>query len=117
MLVLPAIVGTPTFACQDGRGNTSLTPPPPAPSLFASSFQTTSEVIVFVLRLPISWVPPQASTCGLDAGKSTCTPLVLFGSSLLPLSPAATVTVTPSAAASANTLSIELRLCCGPLVF
>src|SRR5260370_622396 len=71
----------------------------------------TREGIVLVFGWRSSWAPPQASTCGLDAGKSTCTPLVLFGSSLLPLSPAATVTVTPSAAASANTLSIEARLC------
>ncbi len=49
-------------------------------------------------------MPPHASACGLEAGKSVCgwpsvTP------SPLPLSPAATVTVTPSAAPSAMALS------------
>src|ERR1700734_2365104 len=48
----------------------------------------------------MSVVPPQASEYGLDAGKSTATPLVELGLSLDPLSPAATVTVVPSAAAS-----------------
>ena len=105
-----ADAGTPAFACQAGRGNTTLTPPPPAPSLFASSFQTTSEVIVNVLMSPISWVPPQPSAFGLEAGKSTFTALGLFGSSLLPLSPAATVTVTPSTAPSAIAESIDDRL-------
>ncbi len=37
--------GTPAFAWYDGSGNTSETPPPPAPSLLASSFHTTSEVM------------------------------------------------------------------------
>ena len=73
-----------------------LTPPPVAPSLVASSFQTTSEEMVE--PLPWSLVPPQARTCGLEAGKSTwfwppVTP------SVEPLSPAATVMVMPSAAA------------------
>src|SRR5215472_5140427 len=102
---------TPADACQDGRPNTSLTPPPPAPSLFASSFQTTSEVIVPVLTSPTSLVPPQASACGLDAGKSQCTPFWPLGSSLAPLSPAATQTVTPSTAASAIAESSALLLC------
>src|ERR1700722_5669011 len=48
----------------------------------------------------MSVVPPQASENGLEAGKSTATPLVELGLSLDPLSPAATVTVVPSAAAS-----------------
>ena len=91
--------------------NTSLTPPPPAPSLFASSFHTTSEVIVYVLTSPTSLVPPQASAYGLDAGKSQCTPVWLFGSSLLPLSPAATQTVVPSTAASEIAVSIAVLLC------
>ena len=54
---------------------------------------------MIVVALAFSLVPPQASTLGLEAGKSTCacpssTP------SLEPLSPAATQTVTPSAAAA-----------------
>src|SRR5271168_3807991 len=44
----------------------------------------------------ISSVPPQPSTCGLEAGKSTLLPLA---PSLEPLSPEATVMVMPSAAA------------------
>ena len=53
-------------------------------------------------------VPPQASAYGLDAGKSAWA----FPSdtrSPLPLSPAAVVTVTPSAAASANAWSSAAR--------
>jgi hypothetical protein len=66
------------------------------------SFQTTSSVMA--LAVPSRRVPPQPSTDGLEAGKSTCaspsaTP------SLDPWSPAATVTTTPSAAASSSTLS------------
>ena len=61
--------GTFAFACQVGSGKTLLTPPPVAPSLLAGSFQTTSEVMV--VPLPESLVPPQARTCGLEAGKST----------------------------------------------
>jgi len=51
--------------CQAGSGKTVLTPPPVAPKL---SFQTTS-----LKLLPEGWrpVPPQASACGLEAGKST----------------------------------------------
>src|SRR5258708_463755 len=87
-------------------------PPPPAPSLWATSFQTTSETIVPAERSPTSVVPPQASACGEEAGKSACAgPLGFFGLSLDPLSPAAAVTVTPSAAASWNAWSIAVRLC------
>ena len=64
-----------------------------------------------VLTSPISRVPPQPSAFGLEAGKSTFTALALFGSSLLPLSPAATVTVTPSTAPSAIAEFIADRLC------
>ncbi len=53
-------------------------------------------------------MPPQASACGLEAGKSACGwPSV--PRSALPLSPAATVTVTPSAAASAKAWSSAVR--------
>src|SRR6267154_1229399 len=88
--------GTPAPACQEGRGKTLLTPPPVAPSLLVSSFQTISEEMVE--PLPSSLVPPQESTCGLEAGKSTwfwppVTP------SVEPLSPAAAVIVMPRTAA------------------
>src|ERR1039457_3091 len=68
VLVLGA--GTFAFACQVGRANAVLTPPPVAPSLLANSFHTTSEAMV--APVASSFVPPQASTCGLDAGKRTC---------------------------------------------
>ena len=57
-----------------------------------------------------SVVPPQPSAYGLDAGKSTCTWPSLT-SSLLPLSPAATHTVMPSAAASDMAAFIADRPC------
>jgi len=95
-----ADAGTPAPFCQVGCAYVTDTPPPPAPPWIASSFQTTSDVIVLVAVLPTSVVPPQASEYGLDAGKSTWTPLVELALSLDPLSPAATVTVAPSAAAS-----------------
>ncbi len=60
---------------------------------------------------PISSVPPQASAYGLEAGKSTATPLVELGLSLDPLSPAAAVTVVPSAAASEITEFIPVIDC------
>ena len=85
----------------------SLTPPPVAPPL-DPSFQTvsadTAPVAVFTRRL----VPPQASACGLDAGKSAWA-FPSVPRSPLPLSPAAAVTVTPSAAASANAWSSAVR--------
>src|SRR5882724_1878184 len=101
--------GTPAFAWYDGSANTSEMPPPPAPSFFASSFQTTSEVIANDDVLPMSLVPPQDSAFGEDAGKSQCTDVCPLGSSLDPLSPLATVTVTPSAAPSANAWSMAVR--------
>src|ERR1700753_1654369 len=84
-------------------------PPPPAPSFFASSFQNTSDVIANEDVLPTGLVPPQASAFGEEAGKSQWTDVCPLGSSLDPLSPAATVTVTPSAAASANAWSMAVR--------
>ena len=77
---------------------------PPEPP----SFHTVSELITPVPGLPRRLVPPHASACGLDAGKSTWAPLPLCPS-LLPLSPAATQTVTPSAAASAMAWSRAVR--------
>src|SRR5215467_3891497 len=104
---VPARPGTPAEACQAGRPNVSLTPPPVAPP-WAPSFQTVSAdsapVAVFTRRL----VPPQASACGLDAGKSAWD-LPSLTRSPLPLSPAAAVTVTPSAAASASAWSSAAR--------
>ena len=53
-------------------------------------------------------MPPQASACGAEAGKSACCwPSVTL--SLEPLSPAATVTVTPSPPASVRICSIWAR--------
>src|ERR1019366_452651 len=69
----PPGFGTFALACHGGRANTMLTPPPVAPPWLASSFHTTSETIVSPLAS--SLVPPQASTCGLEAGKSTLLPI------------------------------------------
>ena len=76
----------------------------------AVSFHTTSELITPVAGSARSLVPPQASAYGLDAGKSTCgcpSP----AASPLPLSPEATQTVMPSAAASAIAESMASRPC------
>src|SRR6516165_2948318 len=89
------------FACHVGRANVVLTPPPVAPSLLASSFHTTS--LEIVPPLIISVVPPQASAYGLEEGKSTWS-APSFTPSLDPLSPAATQTVTPTAAADCSAL-------------
>src|SRR5450631_3739286 len=79
----PATSGTPRFvramdvpsfwmtflpACQLGVGKKLLMPPPLAPPL-APSFHTTS--LVIDVGVAVSVVPPQPSTYGLDAGKST----------------------------------------------
>jgi len=101
--------GTPTLACQAGCANWSLTPPPVAPP-WEPSFQTASELITPVPGLARRVVPPQPSACGLDAGKSTCG-WPSAAPSLLPLSPAAAVTVTPSAAPSAMAASSADRAC------
>src|SRR6185437_9909839 len=98
--------GTLELACQEGRGKTLLTPPPVAPSLLACSFQTTS--LEMVLPLPVSLVPPQARTWGLEEGKSTLLPVP---PSEEPLSPAATVMVMPSAAADWQTVSSAVMAC------
>src|SRR5271170_1867478 len=83
-------------------------PPPVAPSLFASSFHTVS--LLMVLPEATRRVPPHASTCGLDAGKSTWfRPSV--APSVDPSSPAATQTVTPMAAADWNASSIDVMAC------
>src|SRR5262245_27700210 len=85
--------GTPAAAWYFGTAKKSLTPPPEA-LLVGFSFQTVSLVIVD--PDPTSFVPPQPSAKGLDAGKSAC----CFPSpapSCEPLSPDAQQTVTPSA--------------------
>ena len=61
-----------------------------------------------VLPLPMSLVPPQARTCGLEAGKSTLLPVA---PSLEPLSPAATVMVMPRAAADWHAASSAFIAC------
>ncbi len=84
----------------------SLTPPPVAPRP-APSFHTVS-LTGALAASSCTVVPPQANACGLDAGKSTCTaPSV--APSLLPLSPDATQTLTPRAAASMNAWSSAVR--------
>src|SRR5262249_44173702 len=104
----PALPGPRADACHAGRPKVSLTPPPVAPPP-GPSFQTVSADTA-PAAFTRSVVPPQASACGLDAGKSACAfPSLTL--SPLPLSPAAAVTVTPSAAASANAASIAARAC------
>ncbi len=85
------------MAWYAGSGKKALTPPPVA-LVVAPSFHTVSDAIVVAL-LASSLVPPQASTLGLEAGKSTCTWPSATPSDE-PLSPAATQTVTPIAAAA-----------------
>src|SRR5262249_12476533 len=85
--------------CHDGGGKTSLIPPPLAPP---PAFQTTS-----LERAPfftLMRVPPQAPTCGLEAGKSRGE-RPSFSPSLDPLSPDAQQTVMPSIAAAWNAWS------------
>ena len=84
-----------------------LMPPPVAPSL-GSSFQTTS-LAIWPFWM-VSFVPPQPSACGAEAGKSTCC-LPSVTPSVDPLSPAATVTLTPAAAPSVRICSICVRAC------
>src|SRR5580704_17181819 len=105
----PATSGTPrptkpfgafgTFALDwyVGSANTSLTPPPVAPSFAESSFHTCS--LPIALPEIANFVPPHATTNGLAAGKSTVgVPSVLPSDE--PSSPAATSTVTPIVDAS-----------------
>src|ERR1035437_4642721 len=99
-LIAPGLAdfGTLAFACQEGSGKVALTPPPVAPSL-GRSFHTTSLPIAPPLMSRL--VPPHARLYGLDAGKSTWSePSV--EPSVEPLSPQATHTVTPTAAADCN---------------
>src|SRR5580658_1636360 len=82
--------GTCAVDCHDGSAKTS---PPP------ESLQAVSEEIAVPDAFRV--VPPQPSACGLDAGKSACEEPSLCPS-LEPLSPDATHTVTPIAAAAAQ---------------
>src|SRR5271166_396684 len=88
--------GTSKPSCQVGSGKTLLTPPPVAPPL-GRSFQTVSSTIFPLEDCRV--VPPQPSTNELDAGKSTWLLPSLIPSEE-PLSPEATQTVTPMAAAA-----------------
>jgi hypothetical protein len=84
-----------------GQGKTSLTPPPVAQP--SRVFQTVSlEIVPFDHS---RWVPPQASTCGLEAGKSTLARCAASGVSSVPWSPAEQQIVTPRTAASWQTAS------------
>src|ERR1700729_283797 len=82
--------GTPAACCHAGSANSTLTPPPVAPSPLAVSFHTTSAVMAGPGEP--SRGPPPASGWGLDEGKPTGGVLPL-SPSLEPLSPQATVTV------------------------
>ena len=108
LLAEAAGAGTLALACQVGSGKTVEIPPPVAPSLAESSFQTTSPESV--LPEAVIFVPPQARTCGLEAGKSTWL-LPSVTPSVEPLSPAATVMVTPSRAAAWQALSSAVVAC------
>ena len=97
------------WSARSAAPNTSLTPPPVAPAP-TPLFHTTSELTTPVAGSASSRVPPQARACGLDAGKSVCT-VPSVAPSELPSSPAAAVTVTPSAAASVRAWSKAVRAC------
>jgi hypothetical protein len=88
------------FCCHVGNANSWLTPPPLP--LHATSLEMADPVNSKV-------VPPQASTNGLDAGKSTWSP-PSFMPSLEPSSPDAAVIVMPSEAASWNAAFMASRV-------
>src|SRR5215813_5967145 len=80
--------------------------PPPVPT--PSEFQTCSSLI-----LPAATsmtVPPQPTTYGLEAGKSTCA-CPSFSPSVARLSPDAANTVTPRCAASRRAAAMTRRPC------
>ena len=103
----PAVSAACSPFCHAGKAKTLLTPPPPAPPC-APSFHTLSAEIA--LLAAASRVPPQARACGLDAGKSTWLALS-FTPSLEPLSPEATQTVIPIAAADWKAESNAVMAC------
>ncbi len=91
-----------------GSAKTWLTPPPVAPSFAESSFQACS----LLIEAPeiVSFVPPQPTRKGLDAGKSTVGfPIALPSDE--PLSPDAASTVTPIVEASWHAELSALRDC------
>src|SRR5450759_3324546 len=94
--------GRAALAWYAGGSKTSLIPPPLEPPC-APSFQVRSSVIDDTEAT--SCVPPQATTCGLDAGKSAWARPSPTASSD-PLSPDAHRTVTPTSAASWKAWSI-----------
>src|SRR5438874_543268 len=93
--------GTPAAAWYAGTPKTSLTPPPVA-LVAGFSFQTVS--LVMAAPAPTSFVPPQPSANGLEAGKSACC-FPSAAPSPEPPSPDAQQTVTPRAAAVWNAWS------------
>src|SRR5712672_310980 len=98
LVFLPFALVTWRPSCHGGSGKKPLTPPPLAPPA-APSFHTVS-----LRTSPLTacrLVPPHASTCGLEAGKSTCRPASPTPP-LDPLSPEATHTVIPISAAAWN---------------
>src|SRR5262249_23171953 len=99
--------GTCAFFWKAGSAKTSLMPPPVAPPEAPPFHATSPDNVPCALA---TCVPPHASTCGLELGKSTCAcPSVT--PSLEPVSPDAQHTVTPSAAASWNASSYEVSAC------
>src|SRR6202163_2878079 len=95
----------PRAAWYAGTGKAVLTPLPPAPAPRESSFHTVS--VRMRPRAASRVVPPQAQTCGLEAGNPGCgrpsiSPLVD------PESPAAALNVTPWSAPVANAESSPL---------
>jgi hypothetical protein len=105
--------GTSKPCCQVGRGKTLLTPPPVAPP-FGRSSQTVSLTIWSLEAWSV--VPPQPSANVLDAGKSTWL-LPSLTASVDPLSPEATHTLTPMAAADWKASSKLVSACGCPVGF
>src|SRR2546423_12355496 len=98
--MLPLLIEATFTFCHEGRGMSTLTPPPvdPAPLPLrrpGDTHQTCSLLAV----VPVNIVPPTLNANGLTLGKSTC-PLPSFNSSPEPSSPEATQTVIPSSAAA-----------------
>jgi len=93
-------VGTPLARIR-AEGEAPATPPPVAPLPVDKSFHTTS--LEMLVPDSVRLVPPHATEYGLEAGKSTWS-LPSFTPSVDPLSPHATHTVTPTAAAACKAL-------------
>src|SRR5581483_1827064 len=108
-LRLPSASVASSPCCQAGRAKNVLTPPPLAPLVASPSFHTSS----LAMAVPLAWrlVPPQARAYELEAGKSTWLPPSV-SPSLEPLSPEATHTVMPIAAAAWKAWSMAVIACC-----